>query len=87
MHNKVPFTKFNQDSTVRRTLENKVMVPMMRMKRMLMMTILISMTKMNDEEKDDNICYDDGHDDDDDDGEGGVRTEYLRNEYLQVFVP
>ena len=47
MHNKVPFTKFNQDSTVRRTLENKVMVPM---KRMLMMTILISMTKMNDEE-------------------------------------
>ena len=45
MHNKVPFTKFNQDSTVRRTLENKVMVPMMRMKRMLMMTILILMTK------------------------------------------
>ena len=37
---------------------------------MLMMTILISMTKMNDEEKDDNICYDDGDDDDGDDGEG-----------------
>ena len=39
---------------------------------MLMMTILIQMTKMNDEEKDDNDCYDDDDDEgiDDDDGKG-----------------
>ena len=39
---------------------------------MLMMTILISMTKMNDEEQDDNDCYDDDDDEgiDDDDGKG-----------------
>ena len=40
---------------------------------MLMMTILIQMIKMNDEEQDDNDCYDDNGDDegiDDDDGEG-----------------
>ena len=48
MHNKVPFTKFNQDSTGRRTPENNMMVMMMMMMTttmmmMMMMTMMMMM--------------------------------------------
>ena len=45
------------------------------------------MVKDDDEDGDDEDIDEDGDGKNNDDGDGGVRTEYLRNEYLLVFVP